>query len=130
MIVVDASVLIEVLLQGPLAASLAERFTANGVTLHAPHLVDIEVTHVLRRLTQAGRMEPARAEMALRVLSSLGLERYPHGALLERVWALRHRVSAYDACYVALAQTLGAGLLTRDGRLAKAVGQLVRVTLV
>jgi len=122
MIVIDASAMIEVLLVTPAALGIEERLFSPGETLHAPHLLDLEVTQVLRRYCASGEMSAARAEEALSDLASLGVNRYPHDLFLPRVWELRHNVTAYDAAYVALAEELSAPLLTRDRRLASAPG--------
>lgn len=118
MIVVDASAVIEVLVGGPnetLAARLAEE-----PVLHAPHLLDTEVLHVLRRLEQRGELTPERTAWARGLFDQLTIDRYPHQPLSERVWELRPKVSAYDATYVALAEALEATLVTTDGRLGRA----------
>lgn len=127
MIVVDASVLIEVLLRTTAASALEERLFAPGETLHAPHLVDIEVTQVIRRYAASGEIDGTRGDMAITDLLDFPLRRYPHDVLLRRVFALRHNLSAYDAAYVALAEALDAPLLTRDRRLAGAAGHAARV---
>ncbi len=90
--------------------------------LHAPHLIDVEVASGLRRLAATKAIGPRRAAAALTDLAALSLDRYPHGSLLPRVWQLRHNLSAYDAMYAALAETLDCSLLTSDGRLATAAG--------
>lgn len=125
MIVVDASAVIEVLVGEPnetLAARLAEE-----AVLHAPHLLDTEVLHVLRRVEQRGDLTLERAAWARDMFDELAIDRYPHQPLNERVWELRPAVSAYDATYVALAEALEATLVTTDGRLARAAG--VRATV-
>jgi len=122
MIVLDASTMIEVLLVTPAAMGIEDRLFAPGETLHAPHLLDLEVAQVLRRYCASGDMSAERAEEALSDLAILGVNRYPHDLLLPRVWELRHNVTAYDAAYVALAEELSAPLLTRDRRLASATG--------
>jgi predicted nucleic acid-binding protein len=91
-------------------------------TLHAPHLIDIEVAQVLRRYAATGQIEPGRCSDALIDLSDVPLHRYPHDVLLPRVWELRHNLTAYDAVYVALAEALDAPLLTRDRLLAAGRG--------
>lgn len=131
MIVVDASALLEVLLRTPAADSVQTRlFAARGETLHAPHLLDVEVAQVLRRYAAAGEMDGARGSAALADLADLPVRRYPHGLLLTRVWDLRNNFTAYDAVYVALAEALEAPLITRDRRLATAAARHVRVDLV
>jgi predicted nucleic acid-binding protein len=130
MIVIDASALVEFLLRTPAAPAVRERLSCAGQTLHAPHLIDIEVAQVVRRYAAIGQIEPARGRTALNDLFDLPLYRYPHDVLLPRVWELRHNLTAYDATYVALAEALYAPLLTRDRRIAAASGHRARVELV
>ena len=130
MIVVDASALLEVLLRTPAAETVKRRLLHSRQTLHAPHLLDVEVAQVIRRYALAGEIDPERGGVALADLSDFPLRRYPHGFLLPRVWELRNNLTAYDAVYVALAEALDAALLTRDQRLAAAAGHSVRVELV
>jgi predicted nucleic acid-binding protein len=98
--------------------------------LHAPHLLDIEVTQVIRRYASKGEIGGERGREALSDLSDLPMRRYEHSFLLPRVWDLRNNLTAYDAVYVALAEALDAVLLTRDQRLAAAAGHHARVELV
>lgn len=121
MIVVDASALLEVLLQTDAAAAIEARLF-SGETLHAPHLLDLEVVQVLRRYQRAGALTVQRGREALEDLSAFRIERYPHHLFLDRVWSLRANATAYDACYLALAEALDATLITRDRRLAAASG--------
>jgi predicted nucleic acid-binding protein len=121
-IVVDASAILELILRTTAAASVWRRLIGAGETLHAPHLIDVEVGHVLRRYALAGDMSAKRGGEALEDLAGLSLRRHPHGVLMPRVWALRANLTAYDAVYVALAEALGAPLVTRDRRLAGAAG--------
>jgi predicted nucleic acid-binding protein len=130
LIVVDASALIEVLLRTPAAMAVENLLFAQGQTLHAPHLVDVEVAQVIRRYAAKGEIDGERGRAALTDLSDLPLRRYPHDFLLPRVWDLRNNLTAYDAVYVALAEALDATLLTRDHRLAAAAGHHARVELV
>ena len=120
MIVLDASVVIEVLLQTDDGIAIADRLLAAEDTLHAPHLIDVEVSQVLRRFVSRGELPAGRAQQALEVLSVFPLARYGHEPLLDRIWALRENLTAYDAAYVALADGLRATLVTRDRRLAGA----------
>ncbi len=127
MIVVDASALIELLLRTRTGARLESRLLAGGESLHAPHLIDVEVAQVLRRFTGAREMSPQRGEEALGDLADLPLHRYPHHVLLPRIWELRGNVTAYDAAYLALAEALDAPLVTCDARLATAPGHRAEV---
>lgn len=130
MIVLDASAAVELLLGTPAGGRVARRLVADGGPAHAPHLLDVEVASALRGAVARRLLEAARAAEALADLADLALERYPHGPLLDRVWGLRAKLSAYDACYVALAEELGAVLVTRDGRLARAGGHRATVEVV
>lgn len=130
MIVLDASALIEWLLRTPSGRLLAKQVISSGETLHAPHLVDVEVAQVLRRYTLTGSLEADRAKSALQDLADLGLSRYPHTPLMTRVWELRGNLTAYDAVYVALAEELNATLMTRDRKLASAPGHHAHIQIV
>ena len=127
MIVVDASAILEVLLRTPAAAVIEDRLFERGETLHAPHLVDLEILQVLRRYAAAGEISAERAREALDDLAAFRLHRWAHDALAMRIWGLRQNLTAYDAAYIALAEALGAPLLTRDRRLASAPGIRTRV---
>lgn len=130
MIVVDASALVEVLLQMPAADQIEQLMFDSGQMLHAPHLLDIEVAQVVRRFASRGAISNAAGRAALTDLAELGVERHPHDPFLPRVWELRHNLTVYDAIYVALAESLSATLLTRDRRLAAAPGHRARIELV
>lgn len=129
MIVVDASALLEVLLRTEAAPAIEERLFA-GETLHAPHLLDLEVGQVLRRYERAGVLSATRGRQALDDLADLRLERYSHHLFLPRIWDLRANATAYDAAYLALAEALDAPLLTRDRRLLGVPGHAARVEVV
>ncbi len=122
MIVVDASAILEVLLRTPAAGVIEDRILADGETLHAPHLLDLEVAQVLRRYVIVGTMSPDRGTDALDDLRDFRMTRYSHTIFLPRIWELRSNMTAYDAAYIALAESLGATLLTRDRRLSKSPG--------
>ena len=130
MIVVDASALLEVLLRTPAAATVEQRLFAPHQTLHAPHLLDVEVAQVIRRYAANKEINVERGRMALADLADLSLRRYPHDFLLPRIWELRNNLTAYDATYVALAEALDTPLLTRDRRLAAAPGHHAQIQLV
>ena len=130
MIVLDASALVELLLNTAAGRTIATRIADPALGLHVPHLADIEVAQALRRYAKDGELDAADAAVALEDLRSLDLQRHAHEPLLDRVWELRHNLSAYDAVYVALAEVLDTVLLTCDGRLARAPGVARRVELV
>jgi predicted nucleic acid-binding protein len=130
MIVVDASALLEALLRSSEARFVETRLFESGETLHAPHLLDIEIAQVMRRYVARGEVDEVRGGQALAILSDMPVRRYPHGVLLPRIWELRSNLTAYDAAYVALAEALDAPLLTRDRRLANASGHHARIELV
>jgi predicted nucleic acid-binding protein len=130
MIVVDASAMLEALLRTPAAKAVEKWLFDPRQTLHAPHLLDIEVAQVIRRYSASGEIDSERGRAALADLADFPLHRYPHDFLLPRIWDLRNNLTAYDAAYVALAEALDAPLLTRDRRLAAAAGYHARVELV
>lgn len=129
MIVVDASVIIDLLLRVPGVEALDARLFDSGESLHAPHLVDVEVAHALRKYALRGELSDARGKSALALLKRFPITRHEHDSLLQRVWMLRQNLSAYDATYVALAEGLGATLLTRDSPLSSSSGHTARVEL-
>lgn len=122
MIVLDASAAIEWLLQSPTGHRIDKRIFSPDESLHAPHLLDVEVAQVMRRYVRDKTISEQRGEEALEDLRDLSLNRYPHDFLLPRIWELRATLTAYDAVYVALAEMLDAPLLTCDGRIASAPG--------
>ncbi|MDM7945360.1 MAG: type II toxin-antitoxin system VapC family toxin [Oceanibaculum nanhaiense] len=130
MIVVDSSVLLDVLLRTPAAAVAESRLFVTGETFHAPHLLDVEVAQVVRRYAANGEIDAERGRLALIDLADFPIERYPHDFLLPRIWELRNNLTAYDAAYVALAEALDAPLLTRDRRLANAAGIRAHIELI
>jgi predicted nucleic acid-binding protein len=128
-IVLDASAAIDWLLQTAAGQQIEKRIYSRGESLHAPHLLDLEVAQVLRRLVREGAMSGPRADQAIQDLFDLRVTRYPHFLFLQRIWRLRHNLSGYDASYVALAEKLGATLVTRDSRLASACARAVSLEL-
>jgi predicted nucleic acid-binding protein len=115
--VVDAGVIVE------LVASDLDPDRLGDEELAVPHLIDSEVTNVLRRLVRRKILTERQGASALDGFTLLALTRYPADWLRPRMWALRHNLSAYDATYVALTEMIGAtALLTTDTRLAAAPG--------
>jgi predicted nucleic acid-binding protein len=130
LIVLDASSVLEVLLRTEAAVRIEDRIFSSEETLHAPHLLDLEVAQVLRRYSASGQMDPERGRQALADLTDLPITRYPYDLFLPRIWELRHNMTAYDAVYVALAETLPATLITRDARLNSVPGHTATVELI
>jgi predicted nucleic acid-binding protein len=127
-IVLDASAALPLLVDmRRLSDGVRRALREVGGALHAPHLLDLEVAQVLRRLVARGEVTAHVAGRALADLAALRLARYPHDILLPRVWSLRDNVTAYDAAYLALAETLDATLVTRDRALAGVTGSDVDV---
>jgi predicted nucleic acid-binding protein len=129
-IVLDASAAIEWLFQSPIGRKIDRRMFAPSESLHAPHLIDVEVAQVLRRYVRDKTITAQRGQEALEDLRDLPLSRYPHDFLIPRIWELRATLTAYDAVYVALAELLGAPLLTCDGKIASAPGHDAKVVVV
>jgi predicted nucleic acid-binding protein len=131
--VIDASATIEWVLQTPKGAEVDARiFQKRGESprLHAPHLLDVEVAQVLRKHVAKGLVSAVRGATALQDFLQIPLLRYPHEFLLERIWALRKNLTAYDAVYVALAEALDVPLLTCDANIGGAPGHRARIDVV
>jgi predicted nucleic acid-binding protein len=128
MLVVDTSAVVAALVGDPPDRKLLARLGDDG-DLHAPHLLDVEVLHALRRLVATGRLTADRAADARADFGDLVIMRYPHLPLADRIWALRSNLSAYDAAFVALSEALDVPLVTCDARLAAAPGHQARIEL-
>ncbi len=129
MIVLDASAAIDWLLQTSVGQQIEDRIYSRGESLHAPHVLDLEVAQVLRRLVREGSVSAPRADQAIQDLLDLRVTRYPHFVFLPHIWRLRDNLSAYDAAYVALTEKLAATLITRDALLASASARRVSIEL-
>jgi predicted nucleic acid-binding protein len=129
MIVADASFLSPVVGDDGPVGEAARRALAGEPECVLPSLADIEVVSVLRKHALAGLMDEARCLRAIQYLADLPFPRYEAGPLLGRAFALRNTLTVYDAVYVALAEQVGATLVTMDGRLARAPGIPCKVRL-
>jgi predicted nucleic acid-binding protein len=118
-IVLDASVVVELLTNGPLADSLGRELAARSKSFIVPHLLDVEVVSALRGLVSSRRIDSHRSEQLLAGLAALPAERYAHTPLVGRIWELRHNFTAYDAVYIALAEATNSVLYTCDAKLCK-----------
>jgi predicted nucleic acid-binding protein len=118
MIVLDASIVVTALLDDDENGELARTRMAQGRSLHAPELLDVEVLSSLRKLTMNRRIEEKRALRAMDDLHDLSVHRYSHRAFSWRIWELRDNLTPYDASYVALAETLACPLVTADRAIA------------
>jgi predicted nucleic acid-binding protein len=130
LIVVDASAVLEFLLRTEKGVRVQERMLDSGESLHAPHLIDIEVSQTLRRLVILKEITAARGKQALEDHVALHIKRAEHKDLLERVWSLRDSITAYDAAYVVLAEILDCPLITCDAKLARSHGHRARIELI
>jgi predicted nucleic acid-binding protein len=129
LIVIDASVLANVIADDGTDGQTARDAVRAAGGLSAPELVDVETVSVLRKRWLAGTLSDARFAAAIDDLMDLEVERYPGLPLLRRIYELRANVSAYDAVYVALAEGLACTLLTADARLVNAPGPRCEVRL-
>jgi predicted nucleic acid-binding protein len=127
MIVLDASVVVELLTNGPLADSLRRDLAGRNESFVVPHLLDVEVVSALRNLVAGRRIDSHRSEQLLMDLAALRAERYAHTPLIGRIWELRHSFTAYDAAYIALAEATNSVLYTCDRKLSQ--GHRARVAL-
>jgi len=128
-LVLDASAAVDYLLAFGAFERIAERIAVRSETLHAPHVLDLEVTQALWRLTSRGTIAASRTQDALEDYAGLRIRRYPHGWMLPRIWQLRENVTAFDAAYIALSEALDAPLLTSDGALARSSGHAAAIEL-
>ncbi len=129
MMVLDASAAIELLLGSTKGVEVASHVSLASSVL-APQLIDVEVLQVLRRLEASKVLSKRRAQEALDDFRALDVVRYDHEPLLDRIWALRGNVSAYDATYVALAESADATLVTCDARLGTLRGAKAKIVVV
>jgi predicted nucleic acid-binding protein len=125
--VVDASALVEVLLQTPRASAILRAVGTSEMV--APDLINVEVLSALRRLVRQSLLAPARADQAVMDLAVTPIRHFPAHPLVDVIWRLRHNLSAYDACYVALAGALDCSLVSADARLARVPHLPVRVNV-
>ena len=128
MLVVDASAIVRVIVAIPPGDDVRARLDGDG-DLAAPHLIDLEVLQALRRFVRRGDLTVDRALVAIDDFSDLNLTKYPHEALLGRIWQLRDALSSYDATYLALVEALGVPLVTSDAALANVAGTSAEVEL-
>jgi predicted nucleic acid-binding protein len=122
MIVSDASLVVDFLVDEGERGAWAAAEIASAHRICAPHLLDVEVLAALRKRVSARELSSSRGLTAVRDLADLPISRYPSVHLLERIWQLRGRLTAYDAAYVALAEALAVPVVTLDQRLARAGG--------
>ncbi len=127
-LVVDASIIATAVADGG-TDGVRYRKRLSGNQLFAPHLLRIEVLSVLRRRIHLKKLTDSQGDAAVDDLMSLAVEVLSTESLIGRIWELRHNVTAYDACYVAMAESLGCVLLTADARLANASGPICEIEL-
>jgi predicted nucleic acid-binding protein len=127
MIVLDASIVVELLMNGSLADPIRRDLSGRVDSLIVPHLLDIEVASAVRKLSSTQTIDPPRAAQMFDGLVSLPVARYAHTPLLDRIWELRHNFTCYDAAYIALAEATDSVLYTSDKKLRD--GHRARVRL-
>jgi predicted nucleic acid-binding protein len=128
-IVVDASVAIEISLATGEGRKIQKQLRASNDVLGAPELIDLEVLQVLRRQARRNEIDAEQADGAVGIFDGLPIERFSHSPLRARIWALRENLTAYDAAYFALAELLDAPLWTRDEKFRAVPGHRVRVEI-
>ncbi len=119
MIILDASVVVELITNGPLADPLRRALSKRTDAFLVPYLLDVEVMSALRSMAASRRLDPHTSAQMIASLQALPAERYPHIPLLPRIWELRHNFTAYDATYLALAEATDSVLYTCDAKLSK-----------
>ena len=129
MLVIDASAVVEVVMGTPNGFVIEETAFGSGEPIAAPHLIDVEVLHVVRRCHRQRLLTTERSEQALEDLANLPITRFGHLPLHSAIWRLRDHLTAYDAAYVALAEMLDAPIVTCDGKLARSTGHNVKFRL-
>jgi predicted nucleic acid-binding protein len=128
LIVVDTSAVLNALLKTPADERLLDRL-GREADLHAPHLIDVEILHAARGLVRARKLTEDAVERFRRDYEDLSITRYPHQPLSDRIWELRHTLTAYDAAFIALSEGLGVPLVTCDRRLARSSGHDAQIEL-
>jgi predicted nucleic acid-binding protein len=129
-IVVDASIAAEILLGRPGDAAALERLFGTTEDMHAPQLFSVEVANVIRGAWLDRDISDEAGQMAISFLRAFPISLHSHEPLLDRAWALRQNVTAYDGMYVALAELLDVPLITRDRRLARSSGHTARIEFI
>ncbi len=130
MLVLDASIVIELLVNGRRASSIRQRLEHSTESWHAPQLIDVEVVQVLRRYVRRGWIVTEHGETAIHALRDFDMVRHEHRWLLSRVWQHRNNLTAYDAVYLALAEALPARLMTADRAFEAVASNQVTVELI
>ncbi len=127
MIVIDASLALEIAIATAEGIELRERLSAESHALAAPEIIELEILQALRRLVRLKKITVSRADTALEIVSAMEIERYSHVPLGSRIWELRDNLTSYDAAYFALAELLGVPLWTRDKKYSNVPGHLSRI---
>jgi predicted nucleic acid-binding protein len=129
-VVVDASIVVDFLLDEDRAAPMEHLLLSPDEDLWVPAVSDVEVTAAIRRTFLSGHLSLKHAVALIESYLDLPIERHGHEGLLPRMFELAENFTSYDAAYVALAERLDNRLITSDNRLARAVAAHTRVTLV
>ena len=126
-VVPDSSALLHAFAAREPSPALLSRLEA--ARLHAPHLLDVEFLSGLRGLVRGKKLGVDRAQDTRDDFEDLVITRYSMTGLADRIWSLRDNVTAYDACYVALAEALDCPLVTSNARLARATGHHAEIAV-
>ncbi len=129
MIVLDASVVLDIVTAVAKGRDIAVRIEQTDDDFIAPHVIDLEVLQALRRQLRLGLIDLARATSAVAILRDLPLTRMSHEPIIARIWELRHNLTAYDAAYVALAELMGAAVWTCDQKFSGAAGHRAQIVV-
>lgn len=127
MIVIDASAFSDVVLARPAAARIRERVERDDQHIHVPVTFDVEVLQTVRKYWLNGEADDQIGLIAIGLLRAASIQRHDLSPFLARIWELRRNNTAYDAGYVALAESLDIPLITRDARLARSSGHVARI---
>lgn len=122
MLVLDASVVVELLVSDDLKKIEKLENRLKSETLVAPDHMWLEVVSVISRMARSGALSELDAQRVIQQLQRLNIRVITSSSFVQRIWKLRKNVFYLDAAYIAVAESLGAPLLTSDKKLSRATG--------